>query len=375
MTSLAFDIAIIGGGMAGASAAYELAGEKSVVLLEMEEHPGYHTTGRSAAFYSEIYGGPVIRALSTASRAFFEAPPRGFAEAELLAPSGSLFIAREDQLASLDAMYEELSPSGKIERREAAFALEKVDILNPDRVAACLWEPGAREIEVHELHQGFLKGAKEKGARLLCNAPVRALSRSAGEWRIAAGDAEITASVVINAAGAWGDKVAEMAGCAPIGLAPMRRSACILPPPEGRGAVKFPLVIDVDEEFYFKSDAGNILLSLAEETPSEPCDAFAEDMDIAIAVDRFETATRMQVRRVLRTWAGLRTFSKDRSFVMGFDPETEGFFWLVGQGGYGIQTAPAAGRCAAALALGESLPADVAALGVKEAALSPARFR
>ena len=139
--------------------------------------------------------------------------------------------------------------------------------------------------------------------------------------------------------------------------------------------MKFPLVIDVDEEFYFKSDAGNILLSLAEETPSEPCDAFAEDMDIAIAVDRFETATRMQVRRVLRTWAGLRTFSKDRSFVMGFDPETEGFFWLVGQGGYGIQTAPAAGRCAAALALGKSLPADVAALGVKEAALSPARFR
>ena len=375
MTSLAFDIAIIGAGMAGASAAYELAGEKSVVLLEMEEHPGYHTTGRSAAFYSEIYGGPVIRALSTASRGFFEAPPRGFAEVELLAPSGSLFIAREDQLASLDAMYEELSPSGKIERREAAFALEKVDILNPDRVAACLWEPGAREIEVHELHQGFLRGAKEKGARLLCNAPVRALSRSAGEWRIAAGDAEITAPIVINAAGAWGDRIAEMAGCAPVGLAPMRRSACIIPPPEGEGMVKFPLVIDVDEEFYFKSDAGNILLSLAEETPSEPCDAFAEDMDIAIAVDRFETATRMQVRRVLRTWAGLRTFSKDRSFVMGFDPEAEGFFWLVGQGGYGIQTAPAAGRCAAALALGKSLPADVAALGVREAALSPARFR
>ena len=375
MTSLSIDIAIIGAGMAGASAAYELAGEKSVVLLEMEEHPGYHTTGRSAAFYSEIYGGPIIRALSTASRAFFEAPPRGFAEVELLAPSGSLFIAREDQLASLDAMYEELSPSGKIERREAAFALEKVGILNPDRVAACLWEPGAREIEVHELHQGFLRGAKEKGARLLCNAPVRALSRSAGAWRIAAGEAEITASVVINAAGAWGDRIAEMAGCAPVGLAPMRRSACILPPPEGEGAVKFPLVIDVDEEFYFKSDAGNILLSLAEETPSEPCDAFAEDMDIAIAVDRFETATRMQVRRVLRTWAGLRTFSKDRSFVMGFDPEAEGFFWLVGQGGYGIQTAPAAGRCAAALALGKSLPADVAALGVKEAALSPARFR
>lgn len=373
MIEAAFDIAVIGAGIAGASAAYELADTHKVLILEMEDAPGYHTTGRSAAFFSEAYGAPAMRALTSASLSFYTDPPPNFAEHPLLRASGALYIAREDQRTALDALEHEISTPGLVERRDAAFALEKVEALTRGYVAECLWEPGAREIDVHALHHGYLRGARQKGAQLLCRAKLAGAKREAGRWVLTTSEGVFAASVLVNAAGAWGDQTAQIVGAAPLGLHPLRRTACIIPAC-GAESRRWPLVIDVDEEFYFKPDAGNLLLSPADETLSEPCDAAPEDIDIAIAVDRFERATALRVERVLRSWAGLRTVTADRTLVLGFDPGVEGFFWIVGQGGQGIQSAPATARCAAALVRGEDFPPDVRALGVDAEALSPRRL-
>jgi D-arginine dehydrogenase len=374
MTEAAFDIAVIGAGIAGASAAFELARSHSVLILEMEDAPGYHTTGRSAAFFSQAYGAAAMRALTSASLSFYANPPPGFAEHPLLRESGAMYIARSDQHAELDALERAIANSDLVERRDAGFAIGKVGVLAKDYVAECLWEPGAQEIDVHALHHGYLRGARQRGAQLLCGAKLTSAERGAGRWALTTSAGKFAASVIVNAAGAWGDQIAQLAGAAPLGLRPLRRTACIIPAPPGAEIRRWPLVIDVDEEFYFKSDAGNILLSPADETPSEPCDVAPEDIDIAVAVDRFERATTLRVERVLRSWAGLRTVTGDRTLALGFDAAVEGFFSLVGQGGQGIQSAPAAARCVAALIRGEDLPDDVIALGVSAAALSPRRF-
>jgi D-arginine dehydrogenase len=371
-----FDFIIIGAGMAGASAAAELAPFGSVLVLEKEDHPGTHATGRSAAFYSQTYGNETIRLLTSASRSFFMDPPTGFCEAPLLSPSGALFIGRADQTKSLDQHFQETASAAEgVTREDANFARQKCPALRPNYVAGCVWESGSQAIDVNALLQGYLKSAKHTGAIFKFGINISAIEQSGDGWTIRANTGDFSCNTLINAAGAWADQIAQLAGIAPIGLAPLRRSVCVIDGPEDQSCKDWPLVIDVDEEFYFKPDGNMLWLSPADETLVEPCDAYPEDMDIAHAVDRFEKATTLKVKRVHHQWAGLRTFAPDKAPVAGFEPSAPGFFWLAGQGGYGIQTAPAMAKLSAALARRQNMPADLIGRGLDESALSPIRFR
>ncbi|HZZ36201.1 MAG TPA: FAD-dependent oxidoreductase [Caulobacteraceae bacterium] len=338
---------------------------------------GYHTTGRSAALYVASYGNAPVRALTAASRPFYDSQPTGFADQPLLSPRGCLHIARPDQGAALEALYAELSATGvEVRRLTGAAARAMVPVLREDAVASALHEPGAADIDVAALHGGYLRQARQRGAQVRLDAGLDGLERVNGRWRARLADGEaVEATVVINAAGAWGDEVAALADVAPVGLIPCRRTALILDAPDGADIAHWPAVIDVAEQFYFKPEAGRILASPADESPCEPQDAAPEELDIAICVDRIQAAADIPVRRVLRSWAGLRTFAPDRTPVVGFEPGGAGFFWFVGQGGYGMQIAPAAAQLGAALALGEAAPADILAAGAAAAAFSPARFR
>lgn len=368
-------VLVIGAGIAGASLGYHLARHAQVILLERESQPGAHATGRSAALFSEIYGGPLVRALSRASRAFLESPPPGFTDARLLAPRGSLFIATADQMEEFAALKSAPDVAAGTRELTGAEARALVPILREGHVTAALLEPGSMDIDVHALHQGFLRGLRQCGGQVVCNAEVTALRRDGAAWTVTTPAGEFTADVVVNAAGAWGDAVAAMAGVEPLGLTPCRRTAAMADLPDGVTAEAWPMVIDAAETFYFKPDAGRLLLSPADATPTAPCDAQPEDLDVAIAVDRVEAATTLELRRVGPAWAGLRTFVRDREPVAGFDSQAPGFFWLVGQGGYGIQTAPALGQVAAALVLGRPPAAGDAVLPDRmDAALSPSRL-
>ena len=373
-----FDVVIIGGGIAGAGAGYELArAGKKVLLLERESQPGYHTTGRSAALFAETYGNAPIRALTVASRDFLMNPPAGFASVPILTPRGALHIGTTQQAAELDAKFEDmrkLVPS--VKRLGAAETQALMPILKPEAVSGgALAEPDAMDIEVHALHNGLLRGMTAAGGRIMTDAEVTGVAQAGADWQVESSKGVFTAPVVINAAGAWSDVVAGMAGVKPVGLKPKRRTAVTFDPPAGMDIHSWPMIVDADEEWYFKPDAGRILLSPCDETDSEPCDAQPDEMDIAIAVDRLETVSNLQVRRLASKWAGLRSFVDDRTIVCGFDREKPGFFWLSAQGGYGIQTSAAMARVASALAQGRGLPQDVADLGVTETDLSPARLR
>lgn len=370
-----FDFVIIGAGMAGASAGYFLSIDASVLLLEMEAQPGYHTTGRSAALYSEAYGNAPIRALTSGGRAFFIDPPDGFTETPILTPRGALFVGREDQMASLDAAYAAGSEHiDTIQRLTAGEVREMVPVLREGYAVAGVLETEAMDMDVNALHQGFLRGGRARGVQLRQNAPVSALTRENGVWRIRAGGEEVFAKTVINAAGAWCDQVADLAGAQRIGLVPKRRTAILFDGPSDGPFAAWPAFIDADEQFYARPEGGALMGSPADETPMEPCDVQPEELDIAIAVDRLQAATTLEIRRIIRSWAGLRSFVADKTPVVGYDPRIEGFFWLAGQGGYGIQTAPSMGRVAAALAIGHGIPADLATFGVSATDLSPARF-
>lgn len=368
------DFLVIGAGMAGASAAAQLAPHGRVILLEAEDQPGYHTTGRSAALFSEMYGNALIRGLTRASRDFLFAPPEGFAAAPLVRPRATLYVARADQLALLDEFRAKPDVAAATERLSAAQAQALVPLFAPGYLAGAALEPGSADLDVHGLHQGYLRRLKAAGGRLHLSARVQALRHAEGRWTAStSGGATFSAPVLVNAAGAWADELAALAGLRPRGLRPLRRTALLIDLPEGLDAQDWPATIDIAEQFYFKPDAGLLLLSPADETESPPCDAQPEELDVAVAVDRFERATGRSVRRVRRQWAGLRVFAADRSPVIGFDTDASGFFWLAGPGGYGIQTAPALGAAAAALARGLALSADLAALGVTAEALSPMR--
>lgn len=373
------DVVIIGGGIAGAGAGYELArAGKSVVLLEREGQPGYHTTGRSAALFAETYGNAPIRALTVASRDFLMNPPAGFSAVPILTPRGALHIGSTAQAEELDRKYEDmrkLVPS--VKRIGATETAALMPVLKAEAVSGgALAEPDAMDIEVHALHNGLLRGMTAAGGKLVTDAEVTGLQQQAGgDWQVETSKGEFTAPVVINAAGAWADVIGHMAGAQPIGLKPKRRTAVTFDPPAGTDIHAWPMVIDADEAWYFKPDAGRILLSPCDETDSEPTDAQPDEMDIAIAVDRLETVSSLQVRRLAAKWAGLRSFVSDRTVVCGFDKQKSGFFWLAAQGGYGIQTSAAMARVAGALAQGRALPQDVADLGVTEQDLSPNRLR
>lgn len=376
-TTDSFDVAVIGAGIAGASVASELAqAGQRVLLLETESQPGYHTTGRSAALYSEAYGNDVIRAITTASRAFYEAPPAGFASHPLLSPRGVLMTGRADQLDKVHAEAEAVATRvGNVRVIDAEAALARVPVLRRDQLAAALLEPGAMDIDVNALHQGYLRSAKAHGAVLALDAQVLAIERAAAGWRLSGRHGAWRAQVVVNAAGAWGDEVAALAGVRGVGLAPLRRTALVFDAPDGLDVRGWPAVVDIDEQYYFKPDAGAMLASPADETPSPPCDAQPDELDIAVCVDRLQQATTFDIPRIKHAWSGLRTFAPDRTPVVGYEPGVDGFFWLVGQGGYGIQTAPAMARLAAQLVQLRALPADIEALGASAAQLSPRRFR
>jgi D-arginine dehydrogenase len=370
------DILIIGGGIAGAAAAYEVAAFASVTVLERESRCGYHATGRSAASFTENYGGELVRRLAMASRGFLEAPPPGFSDHPLLSPRGMITIGRTDQLQVLERALEQaraLVPS--ITRIDVAAVIARVPILRRDYVAGAFIEPHSREVDVHGLHQGYLSAAKKRGARILMNAEVHAIERKSGLWWLATAAGRYCAPTLINAAGAWADSVAEHAGVPPLGLVPKRRTAFIIPAPAGTDIRGWPLINDVAEEFYFKPDAGQLFVSPADATPSAAVDAHAEDLDVAAGVERLERATTLNVQRVSRSWAGLRTFAADALPVVGPDRTAEGFFWLAGQGGYGIKTAPSLSRACACLIRGRQLPDDLKELGITASQLSPDRLR
>jgi D-arginine dehydrogenase len=370
-----FDFLVIGAGIAGASIAYELSDSGRVCLIEAEAQPGFHATGRSAALFAPSYGGPEIRAANLASRAFFDRPPPGFCDHPLLHRRRALYIARSDQSGRLHQLVADIRGSGgttaMITNRDAVAS---VPLLRAGYVAEAALDPDAMDIDVAALHQGYLRGARAAGAVVATNTRVVHVEHRNGLWKAAISEGSAVAPVLINAAGAWADGVAEICGAQPVGLRAYRRTAVLVDAPVGVDIREWPAVIDASEQFYFKPDAGKLLLSPADEMPDMARDVQPEEVDIALCVDRIEAALDMEVRRIRRSWAGLRTFAPDRVPVVGFDADVAGFFWCAGQGGYGIQTAPALARTAAALVKREPPPADIVAQGLKAEDLSPRRF-
>ena len=353
-----FDVAIIGAGIAGAGLAAAIGDRARVLLLEAEDAPGYHSTGRSAAFWSETYGGPGVQPLTSAS----EAELRPF-----LDPLGSLHLAHDTDAALVDGFLADFQDSGVA--LELVDPRDRIPGLRPGWTRA-IFEPSCAYIDVAGLHGAMLKAARVAGAELRTRAAVTGLARTGSGWRVETREGVATAPVVVNAAGAWAQQIAEMAGAAPIAIAPYRRTMVQLRTmPEPLAGM--PHVTDMAQNFYFKPEAGGRLwLSPHDEIPSAAVDAAPEEIDVAIAIDRFEQVVDWKVAGIERKWAGLRSFAPDRLPVYGFDLSATGFFWCAGQGGFGIQTAPAASRLAAALLLG-----DVPAIpGVEPARYRPERF-
>lgn len=372
MTEVAtFDFVVIGAGIAGASVAAHLAADARVAVLEQESQPGFHATGRSAAVYAPSYGPPVIRALTRASGPFFHDPESPHIPHPLLTPRDTLFTARADQAQTLAAFQNEIGEG--LSLLTGAEAQTRMPLLRAGYAQAAALDRSAADIDVDALHQHYLKTLRAAQGTLITRARVRGLRRDSGQWLTETNQGLFAAPVVINAAGAWADEIAGIAGIAPLGLTPKRRTALIVATPGDALPDDCPMVVDVEEQFYLKPEAGKLLISPADETPSAPCDAQPDEMDIAICADRIMTAFDVDIRRIEQKWAGLRSFLPDGCPAAGFDPQAPGFFWLAGQGGYGIQTAPALSRAAAALARGDALPDDIVTQGVTPQALSPAR--
>ena len=369
---------IIGAGIAGASLAWRLArAGRPVVLIEREPQPGMHSTGRSAAMFMESYGPPGVRALTRASRDFYLHPPAGFAEAPLLSPRHALFVATAGQQAALARMQADLAASGTtMVLLNSELLAQAAPALKPDLFQNALLDEQGYDMDVHALLQGFLRGARQAGARLLTGVqPLRA-AHDGQRWRVALSDGnELVAHTVVNAAGAWADELAALFGAAPIGLQPRRRSAFTFRAPEGVDIGGWPMVADVDEAWYFKPDAGQLLGSPANADPVPPHDVQPEEFDIALGIHLIQEATNLRIERPTATWAGLRSFVADGDLVIGFDDACPGFFWLAAQGGYGIQSAAGASLLAASLIAGQPLPAELAAHGVEPRVVSPLRLR
>ncbi len=367
------DVVIIGAGIAGASLAFELAGHRDVVLLECESQPGYHSTGRSAAMLIETYGTDAVRRLTRQSRSFFEQPPPDFSETALLSPRGHLHVARADQLEALDTAHEAakaIPPS--IRRLSGDEVCALAPLVDRSYVAAGLIEPKAMAIDAAALHQGYLKGFAKRGGRLITFAVTTHIGLNAGGWEVVTSAGSVEAPLLVNAAGAWADQLAVLAGIQTIGLVPKRRTAILLDPPDGADTKNWPMVTDIDDQFYVKPEGAVLMVSPADETPAPPSDVQPEELDIAMAVDRYQTLTGHEVRKINHSWAGLRSFVADHDPVLGFDPDDQRFFWLAGQGGFGIMTAPGMAKLAAARITGQTLSDDLTRLAED---LSPARLR
>lgn len=347
------DVIVIGAGIAGAATAAELAAAgRRVVLVEAESQPGFHSTGRSAALWILNYGPADVRLLTGASRAFFESPPPGFADHALTHRRPVLFLAPEDQVAHLQRMIAEGEGLRPIALEDVR---RMVPILRPDYATAAAIEEDAFDIDVHALHHGYLRLLRAHGGSLVTEARATAIDRRNGAWRVTTPAGTFDAPVIVNAAGAWGDEVARLAGVAPLGLTPMRRTALLVDVPAGLDPSSWPLLGDADHTWYARPEARRkIMLSPADETPMPPCDVQPDEFDLALAIDRAQAALDLPVTRIAHRWAGLRTFTPDRSLAIGWAADAQGFLWMVGQGGYGIQTAPAAARLAAEIVLGRT---------------------
>jgi D-arginine dehydrogenase len=374
------DAIVIGAGIAGTSIAYFMSPHAKVVILEREPHAGVHSTGRSAALFSETYGPPQVRALTRASRAFLQHPPRGFVANPILSPRGTLVIATAEQTTQIEHEFETIhahTPQVRLLDARAMRAI--VPVLEPQFASLGLFEPDAADIDVNSVHQGFIRGLKERGGKLEFGMDIHSIERSQGEWLVemATPGAErrvLRAPLLVNAAGAWADDVAARAGVPPLGIEPRRRSAFLFAPPEGMATAHWPFVTSINEDFYFKPDAGLLLGSPANADPVHPHDVQPEELDIAMAIHRIEEVTTMRIHRPTRMWAGLRSFVADSGLVGGFDPNVAGFFWVAALGGYGIQTCAAMGEACAHLALRRALPAHLTDAGISPTMLGVERL-
>lgn len=370
------DFIIIGGGIAGASTGYWLSRHGRVLVLERESHPAYHSTGRSAALYTAAYGTAQVRALTLASRDFFDAPPEGFCEHPLLTPRGEMTVDFTGDPTELNNQY--LSAKATVPEMQLLSADEacaRLPILRREKVHGALYDPSASDIDTDALHQGYLRGIRRNQGEVRTDCEVLGLERDEqGQWLVRTAGQTFCAPILVNAAGAWADQVGVMAGAQPLGLQPKRRAAFIFAGPEGVDIHHWPMLVSLDESFYMKPDAGMFLGSPANADPVEPHDVQPEELDIAMGIYQIEEATTLTIRRPTRTWAGLRSFVKDGDLLAGFDTRVPGLFWVAAQGGYGIQTSPAMGQASAALIRGEALPQALTRFGLDAAMLSPARL-
>jgi D-arginine dehydrogenase len=369
------DYLVIGAGISGAAAANELARYGSVALIEAEASPGYHSTGRSAALYTRNFGNLTVRRINQASHAFFTDPPVGFAEGSILTPRGSLTIATAGEQVKLAPILALSATGNEIVEITAERAVELAPLLRIERVAAAAYEPGVMDIDVAALHHGYLRAFRRRGGLLIVNRRIGQLTRRNGCWQATAGDVAIKARIIINAAGAWADQIGELAGAIKIGLVAKRRTAIIVAGPADVNTKALPAVDFVASAAYFKPDAGRIMASPGDESAIEPQDVQPDDYDVAALADWLERETLIKVTRIEAKWAGLRSFVGDESPVVGFDPKAPDFFWLAGQGGYGIMMAPALGCATAGLIVRDALPDGLLQSGITAAALSPTRFK
>ena len=371
------DTVIIGAGMVGAAIAHFASAQQRVLMLEREPRPGMQSTGRSAALFAPSYGPSQVRALTRASRSFYTAPPAGLAAVPLLRPRGALFVGTAEQQGAADALVQQLAAEGvQVRPLSTAEALARVPVLNASHAACAVEDEDSLDIEVDALLQGFLRSARARGTTVVTGAHITRLEATQGGWCIHLADGRhCHATTLVNAAGAWADEVAVLAGAAPVGLVPKRRSAFLFEPPPEQPIADWPAVIALDESWYFKPDAGLLLGSPANADPVPPHDVVPEELDIAWGIHRIEAATTLRIRRPRSTWAGLRSFVADGEPVLGFDDAVPNFFWAAALGGYGIQTAPAVGQLCAALLAGRTLPEGLAVEGVRPQALSVQRLR
>ncbi len=370
-----YDFIVVGGGIAGVSAAYELAAHGSVCLLEQEQQLAYHTTGRSAAISMESYGNQQIRSLTCASRGFFENPPEGLAEHPLWSPRGALIVAQAARVDKLAARYTAVLgqvPTAKF--LDDKQVLELVPYLAEGAWSAGIYEPSAFDLDVHGIHGAYLGGLRARGGVVKREAEVLRGEHRNGHWTLHTADGQrLEAAIVVNAAGAWADEFAQRCGVSKVGVRPLRRTVLAVDPQ--CDVHHTPYLGTVDEDIFIKPEAGRLIVSPCDENPSLPCDALPDELDLAITMDRLQSTTRLRPRSIINKWAGLRTFVADRSPVLGQDPQHESFIWLAALGGYGIQAAPAIARLCSHAALGIAMPADLAALQLNYQHFSPARCR
>ena len=369
------DFVVIGAGISGAAAALELKALGSVIVLEAESSPGYHSTGRSAALYTPHFGSDVVCAICRASHPFLANPPEGFSATPLLTRRGLLTVAEPERMSALDGLIATSSPPYAMQRLTAEEALARAPLLRPELVGGAVYEDGVMDIEVSNLHQSTLAAFKAKGGTLRCESRIVAIERTNSGWRIETQDGcSTTANIIVNAAGAWADEVARLAGVAPVGLVAKRRTAIVVDAPDGMDVTSLPAIDFIGTDAYVKPEAGRLMASPGDATPVAPQDVQPEEWDVAVLADWLQTNTTVSVRRIEHSWAGLRSFAIDDAPVVGFDAVVPGFFWLAGQGGYGIMMAPVLGRITASLIETGVMPADIASHLSVEQVIAPGRF-